>query len=124
MARAVRKQLTLTLDPRVVVSLDYDADRGRATATISFSSQPPDASVMEAQAETVPGVKYASGGLGDSNQELAITLTAYHARTRDGALSVVRGVLAKLKLTAIGGIQMENDPPQRKKGKKAKKRKK
>ena len=99
----------------VVVVLEYDPERFRANATISFYGPRPDIKVLDARAETVPGVRYASSLL-NSTQELEVVITAHHAQTREAALAVVQAVLRELGLTVIGQIRVEplSEPKQHK----------
>lgn len=110
---------------KVVVFLEYDGKRLRADGTVSFPTARPDMGVLEAKAKMVNGVKYAHCGLGDTTQELEVTVTAYHAQTLQSSLAVMRAVAGALNVAVIGGIRVddrtEKDEPS-KKGKKTKKK--
>lgn len=60
---------------------------------------------LKAAAETVSGVDYAYNRF-DGDQQMEVHITAYHARTREGALKVVEAVVRELKVDVVGGIQV------------------
>jgi len=94
---------------KVVVVLEYDAERHYAQGTISFAGPQSEMQVMVAKAERVPGVRYASDGLGRGNQELEFTLTANHAQTLYGAKQVAEAVVKALDLTMSGEMRVKKD---------------
>ena len=96
-------------DNAVVVTIEYDP--GSTRATFSFSGPRLDHGVLEAQAEMVEGVKFASSAHSPGPQELEFYLTDYYSQTRESARAVVMAVLAALGLTAKGEINMQNRSP-------------
>lgn len=90
---------------KALVTLEYDVDRHRAEALISFETSQPKMKALKATAETVQGVDYAYNRF-DGDQEMEVHVTAYHAQTRASALKVIEAVIKELRIDVVGEIRV------------------
>jgi hypothetical protein len=104
----------------VVVVLEYDTNNREASGTISFAGPRADIRVLEAKAEMVSGIRQASGSIFGRAQQLEVSLTAHHARTKEDATKVLHAVLRRLGLTLLEGKIRVNLTPEPKGKKKTK----